>query len=47
MIPRSLLRKQNAETSNALLEHYKDSPSFAKLAKFEGDLTVRRDQEGA
>jgi hypothetical protein len=43
----SLLRKQNAETSNALLDHFGNSPAFARLAAFEGDLTVRRDQEGA
>jgi cytidylate kinase len=46
-ISRELLQKQNAETSNALIEHFKDSPPFAALAKYEGDLTIRRDQEDA
>jgi hypothetical protein len=47
MIPLSLLQRQNAETSNAILEHYKNNAAFLQLASFEGDLTVRRDQEGA
>jgi hypothetical protein len=42
-----LLKKQNAETSNAILDVYASSTSFAKLAKFEGDSTVQRDQEDA
>ena len=42
-----LLKKQNAETSNAIIEHWASSADFAKLAKFEGDLTVKRDQEDA
>jgi hypothetical protein len=40
-----LLRKQNAETSNALIEHWKDSVDFIKLATYEGDLTIQRDDE--
>jgi len=44
-ITHELLIKQNAETSNGLIEHYKENAKFQKLAKFEGDLTVRRDQE--
>lgn len=40
-----LLKQQNAETSNALIEHWKDSADFAKLATYEGDLTIRRDEE--
>ena len=42
-----LLKKQNAETSNAIIDHWSNSESFAKLSKFEGDLTVQRDQEDA
>lgn len=41
------LKQQNAETSNSIIEHWKTSDAFAKLAKFEGDLTVTRDQEDA
>lgn len=40
-----LLKKQNAQTSNALIDHWKDSADFLKLAKYEGDLTIRRDEE--
>ena len=42
-----LLKKQNAETSNAIIDHWASSSDFAKLAKFEGDLTVNRDKEDA
>jgi hypothetical protein len=42
-----LLKKQNAETSNAIIDHWSYSESFDKLSKFEGDLTVQRDQEDA
>ena len=42
-----LLKKQNAETSNALIEHWKESTGFSKLAKYEGDLTIGRDEEDA
>lgn len=44
-ISRDVLAKQNAETSNALIEHWKDSETFASLAKLEGDLTIARDNE--
>ena len=46
-IPLSLLKKQNAETSNALIEAYTSSPTFASLSKAEGDLILQRDQEDA
>lgn len=46
-ITRELLEKQNAETSNALIEFWKDSDTFLSLAKQEGDLTIQRDQEDA
>jgi len=46
-ISRALLEKQNAETSNALIELWKDSDKFLALAKSEGDLTIQRDQEDA
>ncbi|CAJ1953336.1 unnamed protein product [Cylindrotheca closterium] len=47
IISRALLEKQNAETSNALIEFWKDSDKFLALAKSEGDLTIQRDQEDA
>ena len=40
-----LLQQQNAETSSALIDHYAQSPAFAKLSQYEGDLTLQRDQE--
>lgn len=43
----SLLKKQNAETSNALIDAYTSSPSFQSLSKAEGDLILQRDQEDA
>lgn len=45
MVSLDLLTKQNAETSNALITHWKDSADFLKLAQYEGDLTIRRDEE--
>ncbi|CAB9527234.1 expressed unknown protein [Seminavis robusta] len=42
-----LLKKQNAETSNAIIEHMASNENFAKLSKFEGDSTVQRDKEDA
>lgn len=41
----SLLSKQNAETSSALIDHFRNDPAFSKLATYEGDLTVKRDKE--
>ena len=46
-ISRALLEKQNAETSNALIEKLGRNPGFLSLAKLEGDLTIQRDQEDA
>lgn len=43
----SLLSKQNAETSNALIEEFASSSDFAELAKKEGDAILARDQEDA
>ena len=40
-----LLKQQNAETSNALIEHWKDSSDFLKLASYEGELIRQRDEE--
>lgn len=42
-----LLQKQNADTSNAIIQHWATSEKFAELSKYEGDLTVKRDQEDA
>lgn len=44
-ISRDILTKQNAETSNAIIDHWKDSEAFLALAKKEGDLTIQRDEE--
>ena len=43
----SLLKKQNAETSNALIEEFKTSDAFAAFSKSEGDLIIGRDAEDA
>lgn len=43
----SLLKKQNAETSNALITELSQSPDFLTLSKKEGDLILQRDQEDA
>lgn len=41
-----ILKKQNAETSNAVIDFFAGNDAeFAKLAKYEGDLTVTRDKE--
>jgi hypothetical protein len=41
----AILKEQNASTSNAIIEHYESNDSFRKLAKFEGDSTIQRDNE--
>jgi cytidylate kinase len=43
----SLLKKQNAETSNALIAEFTSSPEFLSLSKREGDLILQRDLEDA
>lgn len=43
----SLLKLQNAETSNALIEELNSSESFLELSRREGDLILKRDQEDA
>lgn len=40
-----LLEQQNAQTSNAIIEHYSNNDLFQKLAKYEGDMTIARDKE--
>ena len=46
-----LLKKQNAETSNALIEYFAPKSTanaaadFLRFAQYEGDLTAKRDQE--
>lgn len=42
-----LLKKQNAETSSAIIEHFTSCSGdcFARLSKYEGDLTIQRDKE--
>jgi hypothetical protein len=48
IISLSLLKQQNAKTSNALIDHWwKTSDIFAQLAKYKGDLTIQRDNEDA
>ena len=41
----ALLALQNADTSNALIDHWEHSEAFHKLAQMEGNLTVARDIE--
>jgi hypothetical protein len=41
----ALLQQQSAATSNALMDHWLGSTDFQKLAKYEGDMTVARDNE--
>jgi cytidylate kinase len=43
----SLLKLQNAETSNALIEEFSTSEPFLELSRREGDLILNRDQEDA
>ena len=43
----SLLTKQTAETSNAIIDHWSSSKEFLKLAETEGNLTMARDREDA
>ena len=43
----SLLKLQNAETSNALIEEFSQSEPFLELSKREGHLILQRDQEDA
>jgi hypothetical protein len=45
MISRRLLAQQNSETSNALIEYWKDSTAFKELADAEGAATLARDEE--
>ena len=42
-----LLKKQNADTSNALIEEYASNADFELLAKKEGEAILARDQEDA
>jgi hypothetical protein len=45
-ISHDLLKKQNAETSSAIIAHFAAKGAhFARLSKYEGDLTVQRDKE--
>ena len=43
----ALLKKQNADTSNALIAEFTESSEFLDLSKKEGDLILQRDQEDA
>jgi len=42
-----ILKKQDADTSNAIIEYFSESESFLALAKVEGDLILQRDKEDA
>jgi hypothetical protein len=42
-----VLKKQNAETSAAVIHLLENDADFQKLAQYEGDLTVARDNEDA
>ena len=46
-ISQSLLSKQDATTSNAIISHFKASDSFLKLASSEGSAILQRDNEDA
>jgi len=46
-IDRTLLAKQNAETSNALIDHLESSEAFLFLATKEQESTISRDKEDA
>ena len=37
-----LLKKQNAETSNAIIENFKDDETFLKFSKAEADGIIKR-----
>ena len=41
----TLLQQQSADTSSALIDHWVNSADFIKLAEYEGNMTVARDQE--
>jgi hypothetical protein len=45
MISYSLLLQQSVQTSNALMEYWKHSTDFNKLAQYKGNMTVARDNE--
>lgn len=40
-----LLRKQNADTSNAIIEHFKEDEKFLQFSKAEADGIIKRDAE--
>ena len=42
-----VLKKQNAETSNAIIDAWKNNKLFLELSKHEGNMTVARDNEDA
>mmetsp|Transcript_31766 Transcript_31766/g.36699 ORF Transcript_31766/g.36699 Transcript_31766/m.36699 type:complete len:353 (+) Transcript_31766:73-1131(+) len=46
-VTHELLARQNAETSSALIDHWKESESFALLANSEGESILKRDEEDA
>lgn len=39
------MREQSAATSSALIDHFRDNPSFLKLSDFEQKSTIQRDNE--
>jgi len=43
----SLLKLQNADTSNAIIDEFSSTEDFVKLSKKEGDLILGRDNEDA
>jgi len=47
MVSHELLSKQDATTSSAIIDHFKESESFLNLASSEGSAILARDEEDA
>lgn len=43
----SLLAEQNANTTNAIIQHFATNPSFLSLSSLEGEQILQRDEEDA
>jgi hypothetical protein len=43
----SLLAEQNANTTNAIIQHFAESPAFVSLSSAEGAQILQRDEEDA
>lgn len=47
MLSYDVLSEQNANTTNAIIDHYSSSEDFLALSKVEGALILQRDEEDA